>query len=289
MSTSISLTRQQLYELAWAKPLTTVAAECGVTANALAKIYDRLLVPYPGRGYWQKVYSGKFQSPPPLPGAPEGMDTEVTISRVRSASRRPRSRMSESDRRKQIVEEARRIIAGEGVHAASMKRIARDVGISEAGIYNLFSSQVELLSFIARDELAQMNLVMQREIQRGFDPIARNVLSNLAYLRQVKEHGALVQVLLALPEVRAALKKEHVDRRTANSQVIGQEMEDIYGVPREVAISAGAILTASTLRAGKLLANRKTDLATAERLVIPMAMGSIHKVIERYGRVPEGK
>jgi AcrR family transcriptional regulator len=278
-----TLTRQQLYEMAWTKPLNALAADFGVSGNALAKICDRLLVPYPGRGHWQKVSAGKFQHPPPLPDAPDGIDTEVVISSVRSASRRPRSRMSESDRRRQIVDVTRQIIAASGTHAASMKRVARDAGISEAGIYNLFSSQTELFAFIARDELAQMSLVMQRELQRGTDPIARYALSTLAYLREVKEHGSLVQVLLTLPAVRDTLKKERVDRRSANSKAIGREMEAVYGVPPPIAEGTAAILTAVALRAGKLLTNRKTDLSIAERLTIPTAMASTRKIIATFG------
>ncbi|MGH6780948.1 MAG: TetR/AcrR family transcriptional regulator, partial [Sphingomonadaceae bacterium] len=106
----LSLSREELYELVWSKPLFAAAAEYGLTGNALAKICDRLLVPYPTRGHWQKVHAGKFQQMPPLPPAPEPGDERVVFSKERAASRRPRQRLSEAARRAQIIGEARKII-----------------------------------------------------------------------------------------------------------------------------------------------------------------------------------
>ncbi len=50
-----------------------------------------------------------------------------------------------------------RIARSEGVHAVSLKRIARDIGISEAQIYNYYKSLAEVLVAIARTELMEMN------------------------------------------------------------------------------------------------------------------------------------
>ena len=75
---STALTRESIYQRVWSQPLTIVAKEVGLTGNALAKICDRLLVPYPPRGYWAKQSVGKAPDRPPLPPAPEG-DGRVTI------------------------------------------------------------------------------------------------------------------------------------------------------------------------------------------------------------------
>lgn len=45
------VTREELYKMVWEKPLTWLAAEFGITGNGLAKVCDRLDVPYPPRGY----------------------------------------------------------------------------------------------------------------------------------------------------------------------------------------------------------------------------------------------
>ena len=61
------LTREGLYALVWTAPLSTLAAQWGISRNGLAKVCDRLLIPYPGRGYWN---ARKAERPPgPAPGA----------------------------------------------------------------------------------------------------------------------------------------------------------------------------------------------------------------------------
>jgi hypothetical protein len=49
-----TLTRQELYDLAWSKPLTKLAADFGLSDVGLAKICER----HP-RGYWAKKEAGK--------------------------------------------------------------------------------------------------------------------------------------------------------------------------------------------------------------------------------------
>src|SRR5215831_9006389 len=120
----IALTREQLYRRVWSKPLSAVAKDVGVTGNALAKICNRLLVPYPPRGYWAKLSGGKAPARSPLRAAPESQARRVTISSERSASRRTRTRLQPAARREQLIEIAKEIILKEGLHATSMKRIA---------------------------------------------------------------------------------------------------------------------------------------------------------------------
>jgi hypothetical protein len=56
----LKLSREDLYELAWSKPLSQLAKDFGISDVALAKRCRRLGIPLPGRGYWARVSS----SPP---------------------------------------------------------------------------------------------------------------------------------------------------------------------------------------------------------------------------------
>ena len=53
------LTREELYAMVWRTPMSRLAEEFGITGNGLAKICDRLEVPYPPRGYWAKKQAGR--------------------------------------------------------------------------------------------------------------------------------------------------------------------------------------------------------------------------------------
>lgn len=60
------LTRRELYDLVWSKPVQTAAAELGISDRGLAKICSRHRVPNPSRGYWARVAAGQRFKPPPF-------------------------------------------------------------------------------------------------------------------------------------------------------------------------------------------------------------------------------
>jgi hypothetical protein len=68
------ISRDELYQLVWSKPMTKVAEQFDVSGSYLARICTLLNVPRPERGYWAKAAVGKApaQLPlqPPQPGDP---------------------------------------------------------------------------------------------------------------------------------------------------------------------------------------------------------------------------
>lgn len=63
----LALSREDLYELAWSKPLRELAKDFGISDVALAKRCRRLGIPVPGRGYWARVDAGQRPYRPKLP------------------------------------------------------------------------------------------------------------------------------------------------------------------------------------------------------------------------------
>jgi hypothetical protein len=66
------ISRDDLYTLVWAEPMTKVAARFGVSGSYMARVCDLLNVPRPARGYWAKLTVGKAPKPEPLPDARPG-------------------------------------------------------------------------------------------------------------------------------------------------------------------------------------------------------------------------
>jgi len=258
--------------------MTVVAEDLKMSRNGLAKICDRLLIPYPGRGYWAKPKSAPRPAPPPLPPAPAGGATKVVIAADRSRSRRNRTRMTPEARAEQLVEAAGRIVAKEGLSAATMKRVAREVGISEAQAHNYYSRRDDLLIALARRELTAMNAIRISEVQRGQDNYTRVALSTITYLRQVNERGTLIQTLLNSPQVRIGLRVEREARTSAARREMTDRLSGRYGVARDKAYGTTVILTGLTLRAGRLLAERKISLETAERLSLALVTAGNRRV-----------
>lgn len=63
----MTLSREDLYELVWSKPMMELAKDFGISDVALAKRCRRLGIPVPGRGYWARVDAGQIPYRPKLP------------------------------------------------------------------------------------------------------------------------------------------------------------------------------------------------------------------------------
>jgi AcrR family transcriptional regulator len=273
-------TREELYRRVWSEPLTVVARNVGLSSNALTKICNRLLVPYPPRGYWPKKHVGKSLQRPPLPAAPDGDNRQVTLGGgVPSASRRARTRLGRDERRLQLVETAEKIIAEHGLHAASMKRIAAQAGISETQAYNYFRSRDELLVALARREFAQIRDARRKDVERTTDHYSRVIATTRTYLKQMSERGGLLQTLLSSPEVRALLREEHRQRQSTEVHEHAQGLVDLYGIPRAVALGCTVVLTTVSLRAGKLISDKRISLELGERLCLSMILQGSRDVV----------
>jgi hypothetical protein len=66
------VTREELYHLVWAEPMSKLAERFEVSGSYLARICTILDVPRPERGYWAKLAVGKAPERPTLPQADAG-------------------------------------------------------------------------------------------------------------------------------------------------------------------------------------------------------------------------
>ena len=117
----LSLTRQQLYELVWSKPMHHLAKDYGVSDRAMAKLCARNQVPVPPRGYWAKKNSGQKVVRPPLPafGAkekPKPEQPEPGVQKPAKKKAKPSSAWEDREKKiKQILRDHRRRLS-DGVH-----------------------------------------------------------------------------------------------------------------------------------------------------------------------------
>ena len=66
------ITREELYELVWSKPMIRLAEQFDVSGSYMARVCSRLNVPRPMRGYWAKLAVQKTPPRLPLPNARPG-------------------------------------------------------------------------------------------------------------------------------------------------------------------------------------------------------------------------
>lgn len=274
------LNRKQLYERVWAQPLASVARELGLSSNALAKTCNRLLVPYPPRGYWSRRNSHPVTARPPLPELADATSRGVTIGTGTPAKPlRTRTRLDRTERQRQLIAIAEQIIGEHGLHAASMKRIAAQAGISETQAYNYFRSRDELLVALARGEFGKIRAARQEDVQRNPDHYAKITATTRTYLRMISQRGGLLQTLLSNPEVRALLRQEHRQRQSTELREHAQGLVDLYGIPLSVALGCTAVLTSVSLRTGKLISDRRISLELGERLCLAIILQGSRDVV----------
>ena len=77
---SQQLTRKQLYELVWSKPMTQLSKEFGLSDNGLRKICKKFDIPLPQVGYWSKIQHGKKVKKQKLAYFDKWVNTKITIN-----------------------------------------------------------------------------------------------------------------------------------------------------------------------------------------------------------------
>ncbi len=63
----VTLSRKQLYDLVWSESLLSLSKKYSISDVGLRKICNRMNIPVPKKGFWQKVKSGKSVSTMKLP------------------------------------------------------------------------------------------------------------------------------------------------------------------------------------------------------------------------------
>lgn len=99
MDDEAAVTRQDLYELVWQKPMTHLAEEFGITDQQLASLCKREKIPRPLRGHWSKLAFGKHVGArPPLSAGKRGVD--AIVFRISDLSAPPATPKSQVDQLK---------------------------------------------------------------------------------------------------------------------------------------------------------------------------------------------
>lgn len=75
---AFKITRRDLFDRAWSKPMTRNAIELGTTAPQLAALARRLGLPLPQAGHWMKKEVGKGPPTPEYPSDPV-LDSEIHV------------------------------------------------------------------------------------------------------------------------------------------------------------------------------------------------------------------
>ncbi|WP_095085653.1 hypothetical protein [Mesorhizobium sophorae] len=100
----LKLSRAELYELVWSKPMTEIARDHGVRDQHIARACDHHDIARPRAGYWQKLDHGKVVERVALGNDTFSADDIVTIDLAGWRTHQTmRGKNSETARRRSAV------------------------------------------------------------------------------------------------------------------------------------------------------------------------------------------
>src|ERR1035437_8354557 len=105
-SSTTTLSRDELYDLVWTKPIMRLAEIYDISDVGLAKMCRRLRVPRPPVGYWQRLAAGQKISRTPLRAVPRGLEVRLATVTLRFRVEKPEEVESSAMQRIRAFEEA---------------------------------------------------------------------------------------------------------------------------------------------------------------------------------------
>lgn len=127
-------------------------------------------------------------------------------------------RVSEPERRPQLVQRsailqaAAELIAAEGYHGMSMRRLAKATGKSLAAVYNYYESKEEILFALQKEAFETLIAAAARALRDVHDPVARLYVFISHHVHYFAAHPDVMRVLVheaasLPPEKRATVRR----------------------------------------------------------------------------------
>jgi TetR/AcrR family transcriptional regulator, repressor for uid operon len=189
---------------------------------------------------------------------------------------RPVNLEAREERRRQILDGARRCFQEKGFHAASTADISEAAGVSVANLYQYFPSKHELVLAIAEEDF-QGDLALG-EVLRGPGPLLDRLEAILEGLADQAEQGGVFALRMEIvaeaqrnPEMRALLRKADaalvrgLARFVERAQAAGEIAKDLD--PLAVSSALHRLFDGFFVGVGGGLAGRRALIAELARML----------------------
>ena len=125
----------------------------------------------------------------------------------------PAMRMQAGERREQLLDATKTIVAQRGFHAVSIEAVAREAGITRPIVYGHFHDLNGLLEALVEREtaraLAQLVILQPEDLAAG-DPRAALLANLRSYLEAVRSDPATWRLVLMPPEGAPAILHDRI-------------------------------------------------------------------------------
>jgi AcrR family transcriptional regulator len=137
---------------------------------------------------------------------------------VTSARSATSGRLSAGERREQLLDVTKAIVARDGFHAVSIEAVAREAGITRPVVYGHFRDLSALLEALVEREgaraLAQLAMVLPTDLTEG-DPRASLLAGMRGYLEAVQADPVTWRLVLMPPEGAPSVLREQIEQGRA--------------------------------------------------------------------------
>ena len=181
-------------------------------------------------------------------------------------------RMRAPERRKQLLEVARKVFAARGYHVVTMDDVAREAGVTKPILYDHFPSKRDLYRDLLEADLARLKERLHEAMVSSQGNRARIRGSFQAYFDFVDEEGAGFRLLMQeavgqereFREMLARFRDEVLDQVT---DVIVRESKGRLGRDEAADVALGLIGMAETAAQGDPGAAKERRAKTVDMLV----------------------
>jgi AcrR family transcriptional regulator len=187
--------------------------------------------------------------------------------------------MPSSERRIQLLDTTRAIIADEGLAMVSMERVAQGAHVSKPVLYSHFANRAELLVALLEDFWASIDETLRDHTLAINDLEAFNVILVEAYFNALDRGGPAMQALLGSgseePEINAARR----ERFAQVERIWSRRYQSSLGLPEPLADIAAAVLRSAVAGAGDYWVSHSRRSRKECTLVLLAAVrGALHEV-----------
>lgn len=121
------------------------------------------------------------------------MRDPIPVTRPRA---KPKGRHHHGDLRRALLTHTLALVEKKGVHAVTLRALARRLGVSEAAPYHHFKSKQELLACLAAEGYARLHDAMRTAVDAaGADPFARLAGLGRAYVEVALAHPGMFRLM----------------------------------------------------------------------------------------------
>jgi AcrR family transcriptional regulator len=129
-------------------------------------------------------------------------------------------RQQKEERREQILDATLRVFSEKGYSGASMRDIAREVGVTEGLLYHYFESKEQLMNacWKERSWRAQLEKILAGAEGVPLDQVLREMIGN--FLETLRKNSAMVRLCASEMQHNAEMAAGHVERIEDNKRLI---------------------------------------------------------------------